>query len=183
MGILSRLVRLAKADAHGVMDQLEDKGLILSQCLRDMEEELGRAQNELSARRKQMEKLGKDMDGLSAQAEGFAKDARDAVSRQKDDMARHFLRRERVARKCLADLSGRGEELEKETARLAELCASRSEEYEKLKIRADHYMAMAAAAGPERPFTDGPAPGFSPDEQEVELALLRLKEDLAGGAS
>jgi len=37
MGITTRLVRIFKADLHGVMDQLEDQGLLLKQHLRDMQ--------------------------------------------------------------------------------------------------------------------------------------------------
>ena len=37
MGILSRVVRLCKADLHGVMDQMEDKELLLKQHLREMQ--------------------------------------------------------------------------------------------------------------------------------------------------
>ena len=37
MSIMTRLVRLCKADLHGVMDQLEDKELLLKQYLREME--------------------------------------------------------------------------------------------------------------------------------------------------
>ena len=40
MGITSRLIRIFKADIHGVMDQFEDKGLLLKQYLRDMEDAL-----------------------------------------------------------------------------------------------------------------------------------------------
>ena len=31
MGIMTRIMRLCKADLHGVMDQLEDKELLLKQ--------------------------------------------------------------------------------------------------------------------------------------------------------
>lgn len=37
MGVLSRVVRLCKADLHGVMDQMEDKDPLLRQHLREME--------------------------------------------------------------------------------------------------------------------------------------------------
>jgi len=40
MAILTRIIQLFKADIHGVMDQLEDQGLLLKQHLRDMEESL-----------------------------------------------------------------------------------------------------------------------------------------------
>ena len=34
MGIMTRFMRLCKADMHGVIDRLEDKGLLLKQYLR-----------------------------------------------------------------------------------------------------------------------------------------------------
>jgi phage shock protein A len=40
MAILTRIFRLFKADIHGIMDQIEDQGLLLKQHLRDMEESL-----------------------------------------------------------------------------------------------------------------------------------------------
>ena len=40
MGIMTRIMRVWRADLHGVMDQLEDKGLLLKQYLREMEDSL-----------------------------------------------------------------------------------------------------------------------------------------------
>ena len=40
MSILTRMIRLCKADIHGVMDEMENKELMLKQHLRDMEEAL-----------------------------------------------------------------------------------------------------------------------------------------------
>ena len=40
MAIIARIVKIFKSDIHGVMDQLEDRGLLLKQHLRDMEEAL-----------------------------------------------------------------------------------------------------------------------------------------------
>ncbi len=47
MAILTRLMKLFKADIHGVMDQLENQGLLLKQHLRDMEESLGQKEARL----------------------------------------------------------------------------------------------------------------------------------------
>ena len=40
MSIATRFVRLWKADLHGVMESIEDKGLLLKQCLREMQDEV-----------------------------------------------------------------------------------------------------------------------------------------------
>ena len=47
MGIMTRLIKICKADVHGVMDQLEDKALLLKQHLRDMQETLTAKETEL----------------------------------------------------------------------------------------------------------------------------------------
>ena len=49
MGIMTRMLRLCKADVHGVMDQLEDKGLLLKQYLREMETSLGHKEQQVNA--------------------------------------------------------------------------------------------------------------------------------------
>ena len=48
MGIASRIVKIFKADIHGVMDQLEDPGLLLKQYLREMEEALNQKEAKLA---------------------------------------------------------------------------------------------------------------------------------------
>ena len=74
MGILSRVVRLCKADLHGVMDQMEDKELLLKQHLREMqaviadrqaridqlEAALGRAQKDMMRYNKHVQALEED---------------------------------------------------------------------------------------------------------------------------
>jgi len=42
MGIMTRFTRIFKADIHGVMDQIENKELILKQGLREMEASLAK---------------------------------------------------------------------------------------------------------------------------------------------
>jgi phage shock protein A len=49
MGILTRIVRICKADIHGVMDHIEDQGLLLKQHLRDMEKALSEKEAGLKA--------------------------------------------------------------------------------------------------------------------------------------
>ena len=48
MGLLTRALRLCKADLHGVMDQIENRELLLKQHLRDMQAALMRNEAELS---------------------------------------------------------------------------------------------------------------------------------------
>jgi phage shock protein A len=50
MRILDRMGLMIRADAHGVMDQLEERSLLLKQHLREAELELDRKRARLEAR-------------------------------------------------------------------------------------------------------------------------------------
>ena len=62
MGIMTRFTRLCKADLHGVLDQLEDKGLLLKQSLRDMESEIGRKETKLGQMTTERDHTHRDSD-------------------------------------------------------------------------------------------------------------------------
>ncbi len=49
MGLMTRLTTLAKADAHGVVDALEDKALTLRQHVREAGAELDRKRCRIEA--------------------------------------------------------------------------------------------------------------------------------------
>ena len=87
MGIMTRFVRLCKADVHGVMDQLEDKGLLLKQYLRDMEEELSQKEARLRKLVVSRDKLQQDYDKYSEECEKLDQDIESALKKDKDDIA------------------------------------------------------------------------------------------------
>lgn len=93
MGIAARLIRLCKADLHGVMDQIEDRELLLKQYLREMEASLAVKKTNLErlqARRTQVERdLATCRDKVGAIEEDIAL----AVGREKDDIARMLIRK------------------------------------------------------------------------------------------
>jgi hypothetical protein len=60
MGIMSRILRLWKADLHGVMDQIEDKPLLLKQHLREMEEDLRGKEGQLGQLRQMSRQLQRE---------------------------------------------------------------------------------------------------------------------------
>ena len=73
MGWLDRLTATVKADAHGVLDAIEDRPLMLKQRLREAEEALSRRRlqsqtlsNQLDATRKQLEQVRSRHAGLEA---------------------------------------------------------------------------------------------------------------------
>ena len=60
MNLFDRISILMKADAHGVMESLEDRSRLLKQCLRDAEAELERKRLLLRDHKAEAEALTRD---------------------------------------------------------------------------------------------------------------------------
>jgi phage shock protein A len=178
MGIMTRLLRLCKADVHGVMDQLEDKGLLLKQYLREMEASLGHKDHLVDSLTRRHSRL---MDQVRRHGEEMEKLERDltlAMKKEKDDIARMLIRRRRALENACRHLDGQIEAIAREKSQLAETLADQRLRYETLKARADTYchrsvdrqfeMASHHHAGPLYP--------DQPLDEEIELELLERKE-------
>ena len=185
MGIMSRMLRLCKADVHGVMDQLEDKGLLLKQALREMEASLKAKDNrlaqingrcrqierELSQRREEMKKLEKDLDL--------------ALSKEKDDIARMLIRKRRALQGSCDQLTGQRVDLTEEQGILSETLSRQRLKYDQLKIKASAFCQQAESQGFEEDAapTDSTYMWKAPTDEEIELELLQRKEAHAQGGA
>lgn len=89
MGTLTRLVRLCKADIHGVMDQMEDRDLLLRQHLRDMREELDRKESRLAGMLASREDARREREHRAR--ESLEQDLELAIAREKDEIARTLI--------------------------------------------------------------------------------------------
>ena len=186
MGILARMLRLCKADVHGVMDQMEDKGLLLKQYLREMEAGLKekeaqlsqishncrQAESELSLRREEINKLEQDLDL--------------AVRREKDDIARALIRKRRSLQGNCDQLAYHIEGLNEEIKYLAESLQRQHLQYDQMKIKVASFGRLAAESESNAAFAgaDAQTHWYAPTQEEVELELLQRKEAIQqGGAS
>jgi phage shock protein A len=185
MAILSRMMRLFKADVHGVMDQLEDKGLLLKQYLREMEADLeekqgrlnriesfiGQAQNDLDQRRSDLQKLEKDLDL--------------AVRKEKDDIARMLIRKRRTLQGSCEQLEHQIEALTLDKTRLSDTVSRQRLQYDQLTLKVAAYRQQT---GPERlesiVAAEGPSQAWRvPTDAEIELELLQRKEAAQQGGA
>ncbi len=120
MGILSRMLRLCKADVHGVMDQLEDKGLLLKQALREMEASLKAKDNRLAHINGRCRQIERELSVRREEAEKLEKDLDLAVSKEKDDIARMLIRKRRALQSSCDQLTGQMVGLTEEQKALSE---------------------------------------------------------------
>jgi phage shock protein A len=183
MGIMTRFVRLCKADIHGVMDQMEDKGLLLKQHLRDMQEELDKKESRLASMLASREETERERERRSREYQALEQDLALAIAKEKDDIARTLIRK-------LKPLAHHGDELRRHVQALdrdiAQFRSALEEQrllYEQLRLKASEHLRRTERQQWEEAMA-GTIPHSlcaEPAEAEVELELMRRKEAMKGG--
>jgi phage shock protein A len=185
MGILTRMLRLCKADVHGVMDQLEDKGLLLKQSLREMENSLDLKERQVSTLDRRLNRLNGQINRHANEMDKLEKDLARALRKEKDDIARMLIRRRRALNTACMHLREQVETITQEKTRLLEILAEQRLQFDTLRAKADDYCRQAGHG-----LLDGAVYrsttewiSFEPKDEEVELELLERKEAFQKGGA
>jgi phage shock protein A len=176
MSFLNRLATLAKADAHGVVDALEDKALLLRQHVREAGEELERKRSRIAALDTEEKDLVSRAAAISAKKASLDDDVRLALAEGEDDLARFAIKKLLPLDERLGSIGRRRETLAKERAELQEELGRQEAEYDELKERVRGYLASHGKDEPWAAGADGDLCGASVADEEVELELLRRKK-------
>jgi phage shock protein A len=171
MSIFSRMLRLCKADLHGVMDQLEDKGLLLKQCLREMEESLKRKEVRLDQIARAGEQIRRTLARHNEELEL-------AVGKEKDEISRMLIRKRRTLQSACRQLQRQLDTLAEEQGQVAGTLEKQRLQYDQLKAKAAAFCRQAEEPRLEDSMEtmDGAFAWLTPSEEEVELELLQRKE-------
>lgn len=185
MGILSRMFRLCKADVHGVMDQMEDKGLLLKQYLREMETGLKEKETRLAQITHSCRQVERELAQRRQEAQKLEKDLDLAVRKEKDDIARMLIRKRRTLEGSCEQLGYRIENLNEEKGHLTETLDQQRLQYDQLKIKVASFCQQAEQQGFEEGvgYDDSQAGWQAPTQEEIELELLQRKEALQKGGA
>lgn len=185
MGIMTRILRLCKADVHGVMDQLEDKGLLLKQHIREMEASLDHKEQQLRRLTHRIDRLTGQIARQGEEMDKLEQELTLALEKERDDMARMLIRRRRALEATSGHLKEQMERMTQETTQLSETLADQRLEYETLRAKADTYCRHAGDRLFEAVSHHSAGPYFSVDpiDEEIELELLQRKEALQKGAT
>lgn len=180
MGIMTRLIRIWKADVNGVMDELEDKELILRQSIRDMEEELDRKEQKLQRMRADRERTDKDLQKYRREHRDLEKDLEIAIRKDKDDIARMLIKKIKQVRRHADSLQEHQESLDTEIKNFRDLLEQQRTRLDQLKLRAKEYLLRKEREQWPDAATEA-ASDFSrhasePTDEEIELELLKYKE-------
>jgi phage shock protein A len=169
MRVFERVGRMMRADAHGMMDQLEERSLLLKQHLREAELEVAQKRATLEALDEERRRLGEDAQRLEVQVAALDEDVELALGGEDPELARFTVRRLLPKRETLRELFARVAQLEERRGRLSESLERQEVQLAELRTR-----VRAALVRPDRDsarfFTEAVV-----TDEEVELELLRRR--------
>jgi len=183
MGILTRIVRICKADIHGVMDHVEDQGLLLKQHLRDMEKALSEKEagmkNMMASRRLAQQEYEK----YTRESEKIEQDLTASIEKERDDIARLLIRK-------LKPLAGHKDEigrhikvLDQDIAHLKDSVEKQRLQYDQLQLKSKEFFHKTEQQAWDESLSSIIPKNNSQDlrSEEIELELLQRKENIKGG--
>jgi len=174
MSLLDRMTHLLKADAHGVVDSLEDRRLVLRQALREAEGELDRKKARRAALGDEARRLGEEAESLSQARERLDADVELALDGEKEELARFSARKLLEVRSESERVEARLARVTTDSGELDGNIARQEAELSSLKSR-----VRSALERQDRPGDD--LAGGCVADAEVELELLRRRRDRKGG--
>ena len=187
MGIMTRILRLWKADVHGVMDQFEDKELLLKQHLREMENTLHRKKGRLKQISETSHRMQNELTTRQLEIDKLEKDLTLALTKEKDDIAKLLIRKLHVQQKHCEHMQQQCESMVKEQEQLSQLIEEQKLQYETLKIKTATFCRQAEQTKfyDANTVSNETSSVYTIDEEEIDLELMRRKERLQkeGGAT
>ncbi len=180
MGIASRIVNIFKADIHGVMDQLEDQGLLLKQHLRDMEGILNFKEVKLQKMMASRNQAQRDHERYEQQCKTLEHDLTVAVQKDKDDIARMLIKKMKPLENLRDELDRHIKTLDEEIVAFKDRLDQQRLRYERLKHRATEFSHKAQMQQSEKNMSELLPDGLYGElsDKEIELELLKRKDAL-----
>lgn len=179
MSLIKRWTTLIRADAHGVVDALEDKALVLRQHLRDAAAELDRKRCRVAALEAEGQEIDKEAERSARRIADLDGDVAMALDNGQEDLARYAIKRLLPLRHAAEELERRRRAVNEERAELGERLAEQEAEYQLLESRVQGHLARLES---ER---EGRCTGLGRElvvtDEDVELELLRRRQTVEGG--
>ena len=98
--LFDRIATMLKADAHGVVESLEERSLLLKQCVREAEIELNRKRARLEVVRDEAKRLREALARTEEETRSLDEDVTLALAGGKEELARFAARRLLARQRC-----------------------------------------------------------------------------------
>ena len=170
MNLIDRIARLVRADAHGVVGALEERGLLLRQHLREAELEVLQKQARVEALELESKRLAEEATRRGARIAKLDDDLELALAGDREGVARFVAAQLLAERRELEALELERSQVEEAQQRVSELLTSQQRSLDQLSARARGWLDRR-----ERTAGDELA-GLAPiADEEIELELLRRR--------
>jgi phage shock protein A len=171
--MITRLIRLFRADVNAVLDRFEEPIALLRQAILDMEEAVGNGEQRLQALAREQA----DTDAREAQLRqmlpAFEEELDFCFASGKDELARALVKRSLEAAHLADVLKRRSEALNAQIAALEARLRQNNDDLQRIRQKAE----ILGEAGDDRRFDDWSDPADSPLPQDaIEIAFLREKQ-------
>ena len=188
MQIIQRLTRILKADIHGLMDQFENKELLLKQYLRDMSVALLEHEDRQKILSQSRNAAAQKLASTNSEIEKLEQDLEAALKRNKDNIARNLIRRLKSITDLQSYMRHHIDKLDHEMAQFQTSIHQRRIQFEQLKMGAAKFMDQSQKDKLNPVLPDFGATHFSQEvsDEDVEIALKQRKETIyqkQGGAT
>lgn len=183
MGILTRIVRICKADIHGVMDHIEDQGLLLKQHLRDMEKALSENQAKLKNMMASHRLAKQEYDKYTRESEKNEQDLTAAIEKGRDDLARMLIRKLKPLADHKDEIGRHIKVLDQDIEQLKDFVEKQRLQYDQLQLQAKEFFHKTEKQAWDENLSTFIPKNHSQDlsSEEVEIELLQRKETIKGG--
>ena len=172
MELMKRWTTLLKADAHGMVDALEDPSRILRQNLRDARTEVLRKRCRLQALEAEERDLLAENRHLEGRIEELERDIELALAKDEETLARASIKKLLPVRRRQGQVARRREALERERGELAERLSQQEVELADLEQRVRGYLAQGQEPdGVGRDLWDA----WTVTEEDIDMELLHRR--------
>lgn len=178
MRLFERVGQLVKSDAHGIIDQLEERSLLLKQHLRDAEIEIHRKRDDAQALEEEQRRLREEAERLGAKEAALDEDVELALAGGKEELAKFAVARLLPVREARRETTARIAEVAAARDRLAECLDGQERAFEELKARVQSKLAELRHARSATPAAERHVA-----EEEIELELLRRQGPVGSGGA
>ncbi|HYN17157.1 MAG TPA: PspA/IM30 family protein [Actinomycetes bacterium] len=178
MGLMQRFSTLFKAKASKTLDKYEDPRETLDYSYErtlEMLQKMRRAVADVATSRKRIELQAQQLQRSAAKLEGQAKQA---VSQDREDLAREALTRRQAIATQLTDLQAQHDQLKAEEARMVEASRRLQAKVDSFRIRKETMKANYTAAEAQTKVNEAIS-GIGEEMGDVGLAMQRAEDKVA----
>ena len=169
MALVTRLTRLFRADAHAVLDRLEEPDVLLRQAVREMDEEVARNVQTLKGLELDHEQTRTRIAQIEASLTGIAGELDLCFAADNQNLVRTLLRRRLEGERLGKHL---GQRLTRVAAEIAQRRSALDDQRQRLESMRQKAAIFDVESGADESDAAWGTPGIAVSEDDIDLALL-----------